>query len=53
VKAEVDELLARKSQRLREQIIHSIHAAMEVHVYWTEKVTTTKQKEYQGCLNRA
>jgi hypothetical protein len=26
---------------------------MEVHVYWTEKVTTTKQKEYQGCLNRA
>jgi len=51
--AKVDEQLARESQLLWEQKIHRICAAMEVQVYRAEKVTTTKQREFQVCLNRA
>jgi len=52
-KAQVDELLARESHQLREQKIHKIHAAMVVQVYGAEKVTTTKQRQFQVRLNRA
>jgi len=51
--AKVDEQLARESHQLREQMIHKISAAMEVQVYRAEKVTTTKQRQYQMRLNRA
>ena len=41
-KAQVDELLARESHQLQEQKIHNNRAAIEVHVYGVEKVTTTR-----------
>ena len=51
--AKVDEQLARESHQLREQKIHNIRAAMEVQVYGAQKVTTTKQREFQVRLNSA
>ena len=51
--AKVDDLLARESHLLREQKIHKIHAAMEAVVYGAEKVSTTKRRQFQVCLNRA
>jgi hypothetical protein len=53
VKAKVEEILARESHHLQEQKIHKIHAAMEVQLYGAEKVTTSKQTQYQVRLNRA
>jgi len=52
-KAKVDELLAREFHYLREQKIHKIHAAMEVQLHGAEKVTTSKQRQFQVHLNRA
>jgi len=52
-KAKVDEQLAMESHQLREQIIHTIHAAMEVQVYGADKVTTSKWRQFQVRLNRA
>jgi len=52
-KVKVDELLAIASHQLREQKIHKISAAMDVQLYGAEKVTTSKQREFQVCLNRA
>jgi len=52
-KAKVDELLARESHHLWEQRINKIHAAMEVQLYWGEKVTTSKRRQFQVGLNRA
>jgi hypothetical protein len=51
VKAKVDELLARESHHLGEQMIHKIRAAMEVQLYGAEKVTTSKQRQFQVRLN--
>ena len=31
-------------------MIHKIHTAMEVLVYWAEQVTTPKRKQFQVCL---
>jgi len=53
VKAKVDELLAQKSHQLRGQTIHRIRAAMEDQQYGAEKVTTSKPRQFQVCLNRA
>jgi len=52
-KAKVDELLAGKSHHLREQKIHKIHGAIEDQLYWAEKVTTSKQWQFQVRLNTA
>jgi len=52
-KAKVDEQLATESHQLREQMIHTIRAAMEVQVYRAEKVTTSKRRQFQVRLNRA
>jgi len=52
-KAKVNEWLARENHQLQEQKIHTIRAAMEVLVYWADKVTTAKQRQYQVLLNRA
>jgi hypothetical protein len=53
VQANVDKLLARQSHQLWEQKIPEICAAMEVHLYWDEKVTTSKRMEFQVRQNRA
>jgi hypothetical protein len=53
VKAKVDELLARESHHWQEQKNHEIHAAMEVHLYGAEKVTTSKRRQFEVLLNRA
>jgi hypothetical protein len=50
-KAKVDELLAKESHQLREQKIHQIRAAMEALVYGAEKVSWTKCRQFQVCLN--
>jgi hypothetical protein len=47
----VDELQARESHQLREQKIHIIHAAIEVELNGAEKVTTSKRRQFQVCLN--
>jgi len=52
-KAKVDDLLAKESHLLREQKIHKIRAALEAVVYGAEKVSTTKRRQFQVCLNRA
>jgi len=52
-KAKVDDMLAGESRLLREQKIHKIRAAMEAVVYGDEKVSTTKRRQFQVCLNRA
>jgi len=52
-KAKVDEQLATESHPLRVQKIQTIHAAMEVQVYGTEKVTRSKCCQFQVRLNRA
>jgi len=41
-KAKVDELLARESDRLQEQKINKIRAAMDVQLYGAEKLPTSK-----------
>jgi len=41
-KAKVNDQLAIEWHQLPEQMIDNIHAAMEVLVYWTEKVTLQK-----------
>ena len=53
VKATVDEQLASDFHQLQEQKIHKIHAAMEVHVYRAETITTRKCRQFHVCLNRA
>jgi hypothetical protein len=52
-KTKVDELLTRESHHLQEQKIHKIRAAMEVQLYGAEKVTRSKQRQFQVRLNRA
>jgi len=52
-KATVDELLARQSHHLGEQKIHKICAAMEFQLYYAQKVTTSKGRQFQVRLNRA
>jgi len=51
--AKVDELLARESHHSREQKIHKIRPPMEVPLYGAEKVTTSKQTQFQVRLNGA
>ena len=51
--AKVDELLASESHQLREQKIHKIRAAMEALGYGAEKVSRTKRRQFQVCLNNA
>jgi len=53
VKATVDDLLARESYLLREQMIHKIRAAMEALVYGADMVSTTKCRQFQVRLNGA
>jgi len=52
-KAKVDDLLTKDSHQLHKQKIHKIHAAMEAVVYGAKKVSTTKRRQFQVCLNRA
>jgi hypothetical protein len=52
-KVKVHDLLATESHQLHEQKIHTIRAAMEALVYGAEKVSTTKRRILQVCLNRA
>jgi len=52
-KAKVDGLLATESHQLCKQQIHKILAAMEALVYGAEKVSTTKCRQFQVCLNSA
>ena len=49
-KAKVDDLVASECHQLREQ---KICAALEALVYGAEKVSTTKCRQFQVCLNRA
>jgi len=51
--AKVDDLLARESHQLCEQIIYKIHAAMDALVYGAEKVSTTKHRQFEVRLNSA
>ena len=52
-KAKVDGQLARDFHQLREGKIQIICAAMEVQVWGAAKVTTTRRRQFQVCLNRA
>jgi len=52
-KTKMDDLLATESDQLQEQKIHKIRATMEALVYGSEKVSTTKGRQFQVCLNRA
>jgi len=52
-KTRVDEQLATESHQLQEQTIHKIDAAMNDHVYWAEKITTSNHWQFQVCLNSA
>jgi len=52
-KAKVDDLLATESHQLRKQMIHQIRAAMKALVYGAEKVSSSKRRQFQECLNRA
>jgi len=52
-KANVNDPLAMQSHQLCEQKIHTIRAAMEVLVYWAERVTTSKRRQFQVRLKRA
>jgi hypothetical protein len=38
----MDEILARESHQSQDSKIHKIRAAMEVQLYWAEKVTVSK-----------
>jgi len=49
----VDERLASKSHQLQEQKIQKIRDAMELQVYRTEKITTSKHRQFQVRLNKA
>ena len=51
--AKVDELLATESHQLREQNLYKIRAAMEALVYGTDKVSSTKRRQFQVRRNRA
>ena len=51
-KDKVEDLLAMQSAQLREQKIHKIRAAIEALVYGAVKVSTTKRRQFQVCLNR-
>jgi len=53
MKAIEDTQLGRQSCELWEHKIHEIGAAMEVQVYRAEKVTRTKQMQFEVHLNRA
>jgi hypothetical protein len=53
VQAKVEEQLAREPHHLRDQKIRKIRAAMEVQLYVSEKVTTSKRRQFQVCLNNA
>jgi len=52
-KDKVDEQLATVSHQLRQPKIHKFRAAMEVLVNRAEKVTTTRQRQFQLHLNGA
>jgi len=52
-KAKLDKLFASESHQLREQMIHEIHAAMEVQLYVAETVTISKPRQFQLRQNRA
>jgi len=51
--AQVDDLLTMVSQQLHERKSPRIRAALEALVYWAEKVSSTKRKQFQVGLNRA
>jgi hypothetical protein len=51
VKTTVNKLLAGESHQLQEQMIHEIRAAMDVQVYWTEKVTTSNRRQFHVCIH--
>jgi len=51
-KAKVDEPLARESHDLQQQKIHKIYAALEVPLSGADKVSTSKQRQFQMRLNR-
>ena len=52
-KAKTDDLVETESHQLHEQKIHKICAAMEVLEYGAEKVSSTKRRQFQVCLNGA
>jgi len=51
-KAIVDNLLARESHQVCDQKIHKMCTAMEVLVSGAEKISLTKCRQFQLCLNR-
>jgi len=51
--AKVDKQFPTESHQLQEQKIHKIRAAMEVLVYVSEKVTTSKRRQFQVRLEIA
>jgi hypothetical protein len=53
MKVKVDEQFATKSNQLQEQMIHTIRTSLEVLVYRPEKVTTSKQRQFQVHLTSA
>jgi len=50
-KAKVNDLWATGSYQLREQKIHKMCAAMEALVHGAEKISSTKHRQFQVCLN--
>jgi len=48
----VNKVVASESNRLLEEMIHIICAAVEFYVYGAAKVTTTNRKQFQVHLNR-
>jgi len=52
-KAKVDQQLASDSHQLQEKEMYKICAVMCIQVYGAERVTTTRQRQFQVRLNRA
>jgi hypothetical protein len=52
-KANVDDLMAKESDQLRQQKIHKICTAMEVLVLGADEVSTTKCRQFQVRQNYA
>jgi len=50
VKVKVDELSLRESRQFGNQNIDKICAAMEVQLYWAEKVNTSTLRQFLVCL---
>jgi hypothetical protein len=52
-KAKVDDLCATESLQLSKNKIYKMRAAIKALEYGAEKVSSTKRRQFQVCLNRA